>query len=65
MDTPDEAMKKLQTYKKDGFTLTESLIVIAIVGILSTIAIPSLSQRWAQERLLAANRETHTLENQR
>lgn len=37
---------------------------MALVGILSAIA--SYSQRWAQERLLAATHETHTwLENQR
>ena len=62
----DEAMKKLQTDKKDGFTLTESLTVVVLVGILSAVAIASYNQQWAQERLLRATRETHTwLENQR
>ena len=66
MDSLDEAMKKLQTDKKDGFTLTESLTVVVLVGILSAVAIASYNQQWAQERLLRASRETHTwLENQR
>ena len=54
------------TRQKDAFTVTELLLVAALIGILSGIAIANLSQRWAQERLLAAARETHTwLENQR
>ena len=54
------------TRQKDAFTMTELLLVAALIGILSGIAIANLSQRWAQERLLAAARETHTwLENQR
>ena len=54
------------TRQKDAFTVTELLLVAALFGILSGIAIANLSQRWAQERLLAAARETHTwLENQR
>ena len=54
------------TRRKDAFTMTELLLVAALIGILSGIAIANLSQRWAQERLLAAARETHTwLENQR
>jgi len=66
MDSVDEAMRKLHNNKIKGFTIFELLIVVALVGILSTIAIASHSQRWAQERLLAAVRETQTwLENQR
>ena len=54
------------TRQKDAFTLAELLLVVSLVGILSGIAIANLGQRWAQERLLAAARETHTwLENQR
>jgi len=54
------------TSQKDAFTVSELLLVAALIGILSGIAIANLSQRWAQERLLAAARETHTwLENQR
>ena len=49
-----------------GFTLTELLVVVALVSILSGLALVSLSNRWAQERLLAAARETHSwLEYQR
>lgn len=45
---------------KTGFTLAELMIVMALVGVLSGIAIVTLSQRWAQERLLTATRETHS-----
>ena len=66
MDLADEAMRPLQTNNSDGFTLSELLIVVVLISILSGVAIASFSQRWAQERLLAAARETHTwLENQR
>jgi prepilin-type N-terminal cleavage/methylation domain-containing protein len=43
-----------------GFTLAELMIVVVLVGILSGIAVVTLSQRWSQERLLAAARETHS-----
>ena len=50
----------------NGFTMTELMIVMVLVGIFSGIAIVTLSQRWAQERLLAAARETHSwLDTQR
>ena len=66
MDSTDEAMRTLSTNNNDGFTLSELLIVVVLISILSGVAIASFSQRWAQERLLAAARETHTwLENQR
>ena len=66
MDPANEAMRKLPTNNNDGFTLSELLIVVVLVSVLSGVAIASFSQRWAQERLLAAARETHTwLENQR
>ena len=66
MDLADEAMRTLQTNNSYGFTLSELLIVVVLISILSGVASASFSQRWAQERLLAAARETHTwLENQR
>lgn len=43
--------------QKDGFTLPELMAVIIIAGILSGISIANFSQRWAQERLLAASRQ--------
>lgn len=66
MDPTDEAMRTLQVNNSNGFTLAELLVVVALISILSGVAIASFSQRWAQERLLAAIRETHTwLESQR
>lgn len=54
------------TPKASGFTLIELLVVIALVGILSGLSIASFSQRWAQERLLRATKETQSwLEEQR
>ena len=44
------------TTQDSGFTLPELMIVIVIVGILSGMSIANFSQRWAQERLLAASR---------
>jgi prepilin-type N-terminal cleavage/methylation domain-containing protein len=52
--------------KSTGFTLIELLTVVSIAGILSGIAIVTLSKRLNQERLLSAARETHSwLESQR
>ena len=46
--------------------MAELMIVMVLVGIFSGISIVTLSQRWAQERLLAAARETHSwLDTQR
>lgn len=46
--------------------MAELMIVMVLAGILSGISIVTLSQRWAQERLLAAARETHSwLDTQR
>jgi Tfp pilus assembly protein FimT len=67
MDSADEAMTTMPVAKQSAaFTLTELLIIVVLISILSGVAIASFSQRRAQERLLAAARETHAwLENQR
>lgn len=43
--------------KSRGFTLIEVLVVIAITGILTTIALPSFTQSLAQKRLEGAANE--------
>lgn len=67
MDSADKAMTTMPAAKqRDAFTLTELLVIVALISIVSGVAITSFSQRWAQEHQLAAARETHTwLENQR
>jgi prepilin-type N-terminal cleavage/methylation domain-containing protein len=49
-----------RTQGHQGFTMAELMTVMVLAGILSGIAIVTLSQRLAQERLLAAARETHS-----
>ncbi|NQY50150.1 MAG: prepilin-type N-terminal cleavage/methylation domain-containing protein [Colwellia sp.] len=39
--------------KEQGFTLMELLFVVAIVGVLASVAIPSFSQQMKQDRLVS------------
>jgi len=49
-------MTTIKPIKNSGFTLPELMAIIVIIAILSGIGIANFSQRWAQERLLAASR---------
>ena len=42
------ALRKAQSKKKNGFTLIELMVVVAIVGILSAVGLPELTK--AQDR---------------
>lgn len=42
----------------EGYTLTELLVTVAIVGILSGISVVTFAKNWRDERVKAATRET-------
>jgi len=66
LDSAHETVMTRAQKHNNGYTMTELMIVMVLVGIFSGIAIVTLSQRWAQEQLLAAARETHSwLDTQR
>ena len=56
----DEIMHK-SLYKNRGFTMIEMVIVIAIIGILASFAIPSASKMRTNMRLGGAAREIHSV----
>ena len=43
-----QALRKTQAKKKNGFTLIELMVVVAIVGVLSAVGLPELTK--AQDR---------------
>ena len=46
--------------KKNGFTLTELIVVIVIIGILATVLIPSLTGYIEKAKFAAAEKEATT-----
>ena len=54
--------KLIMTFSKNakGFTLIELIVIMVIVGILSSISLINLSQPLKQQTLLTAARETHS-----
>ena len=54
-------MKKLRGNKKNGFTLIELMIVIAIIGILSAIAIPNFISFRNKAFCASAESDAHSI----
>ena len=53
-------LQKLRTKecKKNGFTLIELMVVVAIVGVLSTVTLPALTQAQNRGKASAAKQES-------
>ena len=45
-----------KTLQNKGFALTELLVVVSIIGIISSITLPSFFRQWEDTRLNAANK---------
>ena len=48
---------EVKTCQPTGFTLIELIVIISIIGILSSIALVNLSSSWSKNRLLATTRD--------
>ncbi len=51
--------KRNQTQRRQGFTLVEMLLVVAIIGILAALVIPKISGAGEHSRIVAAGADIH------
>ena len=53
-----QAITKSKKAVKDGFTLIELMVVVAIIGVLSSVALPALTQAQDRAKSSAAKQES-------
>ena len=57
--TSKALLKKLRSKKKvNGFTMTELMVVVAIIGVLSSVALPALTSAQDRAKSSAAKQES-------